>query len=339
LKKDIEMDCLLDYIGLNYCGNEVVPPSGFYINDMEGVSLHNLDSLADDELDNYINVWNRVQRRTILEYKTMFMQQFNKIVRTHNKAFIEKVGAYTGKETLLTQENKYVGIRYQQYLGEYKSIKFYSINIYSEEAVTDAKFYVFNLVTNVKLYEFTTNLTEGFNTVKFEYEYFEDFERQTDIFICYDSNQIQSKKTAFTYNSDLDLLYYNIDWYNICILPAKCEKTVVNVNTIEQGQGTYGMVVNFKINCSMDAFICSVKENLIHSLALLLLSNLYKEQKHSERLNLFTIEFTSEQIDKLISDSKLESEKSLLSYFDNICIPCDDCFENNAIVHSVWRQI
>jgi hypothetical protein len=89
----------------------------------------------------------------------------------------------------------------------------------------------------------------------------------------------------------------------------------------------------------MDAFICSVKENLIHSLALLLLSNLYKEQKHSERLNLFTIEFTSEQIDKLISDSKLESEKSLLSYFDNICIPCDDCFENNAIVHSVWRQI
>jgi hypothetical protein len=333
------MDCLFDYIGLNYCGNEVVPPSEFYINDMEGVSLHNLDSLANDELDNYLNVWNRVQRRTILEYKTMFMQQFNKIVRTHNKAFIEKVGAYTGKESLLTQENKYVGIRYQQYLGEYKTIKFYNINIYSESAVTNAKFYIFNLITNEKLYEFTYNLVAGFNTVKFEYEYFETNERQTDIFICYDSNQIKSKNTAFTYNSDLDLEYYTIDWYNIYILPAKSQKAVVNVNTIEQGQGTYGMVVSFKINCSMDAFICAIKENLTHSLALLLLSNLYKEQKHSERLNLFTVEYTSEQIDKLITDAKSDSEKALLSYFDNICVPCDSCFENNAIVHSVWRQI
>lgn len=62
------MECLRDYIGLRWCGNTVTPPSGFYINDLPGLSLKQIVSLADEESATFSELWDTIQQRAELRF-------------------------------------------------------------------------------------------------------------------------------------------------------------------------------------------------------------------------------------------------------------------------------
>lgn len=54
------MDCLVNYIGLKVCGNEI-SESGLFINSLPGISLESIDKIADSEQVTYAGVWADVQ--------------------------------------------------------------------------------------------------------------------------------------------------------------------------------------------------------------------------------------------------------------------------------------
>lgn len=81
------MDCLKDYIQIEGCSapqygydantdgdddpeTEPTPASGLYINkDLPGISLENVDKIADGEQQTFLGVWNEVQDRALRKFR------------------------------------------------------------------------------------------------------------------------------------------------------------------------------------------------------------------------------------------------------------------------------
>lgn len=61
------MDCFIDYIGIKGCGTKE-PESGAYINDLPGVTLENIERIANAEQITFKGVWEEVQRRSIKQF-------------------------------------------------------------------------------------------------------------------------------------------------------------------------------------------------------------------------------------------------------------------------------
>jgi hypothetical protein len=77
------MQCLENFIGVRWCNN-AEPDSGVYINDLHGISLKQIDNLANDEQLTFMGVWNSVQKRAIQRIKTGVVNYFSKRYRLKN---------------------------------------------------------------------------------------------------------------------------------------------------------------------------------------------------------------------------------------------------------------
>lgn len=71
------MDCFINHIGLKYCGNEA-PPSGIFLNSLPGISIENMDKIADSEQITYMGVWNDVQTEALAQFRLDVMAEIRK---------------------------------------------------------------------------------------------------------------------------------------------------------------------------------------------------------------------------------------------------------------------
>lgn len=74
------LDCFIDYIGFTNCGGayDTVPESGQYINSLPGITLENVDSLADREQRTYQGVWDDVQKEATNRFYTDVISEVSK---------------------------------------------------------------------------------------------------------------------------------------------------------------------------------------------------------------------------------------------------------------------
>jgi hypothetical protein len=87
------MDCLQGYIGIQGCGAPAAPTvpdplpagatsedyfSGLYINQLPGVNLEVIESIADDEQENFLGVWADVQTRALKKFALAVKAELNK---------------------------------------------------------------------------------------------------------------------------------------------------------------------------------------------------------------------------------------------------------------------
>jgi ribulose bisphosphate carboxylase small subunit len=70
-------DCIETLIGLRYCGADE-PDSGYYINDLEGISLQFIAKLSDKEKETFAEVWEAVKKRVILKLPGEVMEEIRK---------------------------------------------------------------------------------------------------------------------------------------------------------------------------------------------------------------------------------------------------------------------
>lgn len=74
------MNCFLDHIGLSYCVRGVydVPASGIYLNSLPGISIENIDKIADSEQISYLGVWADVQSFALAQFRLDVMSEMQK---------------------------------------------------------------------------------------------------------------------------------------------------------------------------------------------------------------------------------------------------------------------
>lgn len=84
------MVCLVDYIGIKGCGSDSeTPASGLLINELPGVNLAMIQSLADEEQQTFLGVWADVKKRALLKFTLAVKVELNKCYRITDKAVVE----------------------------------------------------------------------------------------------------------------------------------------------------------------------------------------------------------------------------------------------------------
>jgi len=68
--------CLIDYIGLQYCGGPV-PQSGIYLQQLPGMDFNKLQQIADADQVTFQGVWNDVQARAARRFRMDFIGALN----------------------------------------------------------------------------------------------------------------------------------------------------------------------------------------------------------------------------------------------------------------------
>lgn len=94
------LDCFTGFIGLQGC-QQSEPESGLYINSLPGITLERMDKIADAEQKTYKGVWDEVEKRALLRFRTSFMAELNKCYQINERATVECI-ACDNKDLLAT---------------------------------------------------------------------------------------------------------------------------------------------------------------------------------------------------------------------------------------------
>lgn len=74
------MQCFIDHIGLFYCAGGIydAPASGIYLNSLPGISIENIDKIADSEQITYKGVWDDVQMFALAQFRLDVISEIGK---------------------------------------------------------------------------------------------------------------------------------------------------------------------------------------------------------------------------------------------------------------------
>jgi hypothetical protein len=95
------MNCLVNRIGIKGCGAPSITASApgvtpvveelpiLFINQLPGVTLENIEALADDEQETFIGVWNDVALRTMKKFEILVKAKLNRCYKLTDKTVVE----------------------------------------------------------------------------------------------------------------------------------------------------------------------------------------------------------------------------------------------------------
>ncbi len=336
------VDCLKDYIGVEGCSG-TTPASGLYINQLPGISLKMISSLANDDQQTFSGVWDDVQERAVRRFARDFRSQMSK--RYKIKSMNQTVqtpriidtstttsasAQYRGMVIELSGDGDNYGCSNMQriYL---QSVRFYATS--QNDIVVD----VFNLDTGERLS--TTTLASAsvtanaWNTVNL-YEYYDDADR---IYVAVNCTNFD------TVDHDIGDLRSGM-WVESCYLDingaTSTYQSTVTDTDLTQGTKAFGVAPIFTVECSFDRLICRNLKIVETAWWYCLGIELMDERIFSDRLNEYTLFDRDTAMDNrklfmiqyqggLIDDVQQRGELELL--VDGINLNTNDiCIECNA---------
>lgn len=276
-------NCLTDYIGLLGCST-VTPKSGIYVNSLPGISLKAVDNTADEEQVSYAGVWADVQLRATRKIFTDIRAELNK--RYQIKNIVDAVDLGKRLNTSVTTANaaQYRGVLIDldnfeadhEVISNFQQINIQTIKIYLSGAVNPTV-KIFDALTGEVLK--TTAVTSGaagWNTV----DIYEKFTARR-IFVCYDATSVTSTYMHIEEGDCTSCGGYVKGGY------SSIASTVVK-SDVTTGNDSFGLSVQYDVQCTFDSFVCTHKEVFTNPLWYLLGSELMMELQYSNRINYYT---------------------------------------------------
>ena len=311
------IDCLNNYIGVRSLPPYEDPDSGYYINDLQGISTQQLEDISDNE-DHYDvrlawdDIYIRASRLLESDIKTALKKYF--------KAYSYISNGITGQLTeneSITSSNTYNGIWFNLgYQSKNLVLNISSFDIYLNTD-TDFNIYIYDLNSGKKLDEIAYTGVEGLNTFRINKNY--AVYRYSNIYVCYDASAV----------SVLKMDEYKPLGFTQSVEVAKTA-SVIGDNT--DGADT-GISVTFNLECSVSNFVCqridSFKDAFLYKLGV----EFCNERIYSDRINRYTL-MDREDADKLRIE--LNDQYNLLidaALKDLKINESDKCFECNKAVN------
>jgi hypothetical protein len=327
------MECFYNYIALRDC-SQVEPESGFYINDMSGVSIKRLDKIADSEKKTYALLWESIQKRAAMEMESRILTRFINNWKPTLADSQEKYG-YFQDATPLDLGTTLKGLQFFYYPESWTNVYIAFIEVYAVAATTGAVFTIHDGTFGAVEKTVTVDLVQGYNKVNLEYTRSVKATSPLRLFLTYDSSLVQLFKTVPSYldGSTGDCTTYDT-YGELSVTDIELQSDLTG---LVSGVGS-GISATFNITCSLDSFICSQKHLFKYAWAKLLCAEIYKETTISERVNFFTT-FQGEKAEIEMQRCMDDFNRSIGDVLDNIRIPEDGiCFECNDQIKAVYGR-
>lgn len=312
------IDCLNNYIGVRGLAPYEDPDSGYYINDLPGITTQRLEDISDDE-DHYEvrlawdDIYDRSSRLLESDIKNALKKYFKRYSYVDNGV----TGQLTQKDAI-TQSSVLNGVRFNfGYESKNLSLNINSFTIYLSSAV-NFTVYIYDLNTGEKLDEIAYAGVEGLNNFRVNKEYV--IHRYSDLFIAYDAGVVDTVKMAD---------YKPFGFTSNGIISNSDEKLATNFS----GDPT-GMSVTFNLNCSVSNFVCdridSFKDAFLYKLGI----EFCNESIYSTRINRWTLMDREDSIE-LRTEFEMQYEKLIDAALKDVRIPeTDECFICNKAVNN-----
>jgi len=311
------IDCLDNYIGVRGLPPNEDPDSGYFINDLQGISTQQLEDISDDE-DHYEvrlawdDIYVRASRLLESDIKTSLKKYFKRY------SFIDN--GITGQITdnvSTTPSNTFNGWWFNMgYQSKNLVLNISSIDIYLNEA-TNFDLFVYDLNSGRKLDEIAYTGVVGINTLRVNKNY--ALHRFSNIFVCYDASEVSVLKMTeyrpwrFTRSVDVG-------------------KTLAIINDNVNGADT-GLSVTFNMECSVSNFVCqridSFKDAFLYKLGV----EFCNERIYSDRINRYTL-MDREDAEKLRTEFNEQYDLLIDAALKDLKIhEHDECFECNKAIN------
>ena len=297
----MSLDCLKDWILVQGCTTST-PDSGIFINQLPGIELKMIDSLADEQQVDFNGVYDDIQERATRRLKTDVNAEFKKryllknltqsidMGRLIDTTSVTPVGAqYRGVTLTLDRQDENFAYSNLQTIRVQDVSLFFNVN-----AATTIK--VFDLETGTELFTKTVAApgSTGYQTITILREF-----TAREIFIAYDATLLSSveqdlqKLKNATNRSQDGCTFFSISSSganrNAELRGATSDITTSVVeDDLTTGDNSFGLSVKWTVTCSFDTFVCNNKEAFTRALWLLLGIEMMMELQHSSRLNQFT---------------------------------------------------
>lgn len=313
--------CLDNLIGLRGLCTENAPVSGRYINDLPGVDLKMISSLSNEEQQDYQGVWDEIYRRSVNELESEVAVRMQKYFKKTLLIENHQAGYYISPATTEAASAEYKGFALTLYGSNYTKIYINEIGLLlSGPGSVTVK--VFDYRTGATLDTLTFTGVTGFNTFQVNKSY-DAFGQKAQLFIAYDATAISSEETNITHPEDVSGSIVLIRGARVSTASA-----VIETNITFEGN-SYGLTINFNVQCSMERFICSIRDLLVPALNYKLAEQLFLERSMTQRLNKYTM-FNGERAGELRADyiaKYIQTLDSVLNEVepasDGLCIECD----------------
>lgn len=311
------IDCLNNYIGVRDLPPYNDPDSGYYINDLQGLTTQQLEDISDSE-DHYEvrlawdDIYARASRNLEADIKTALRKYFKGYSYVNNGI----TGQLTDNDSIGTSNN-YNGWRFNMgYQGKNLVLNLSTFDLYLSSPVT-FDVYVFDLATGQQIDQITYSGTTGLKTYRINKNY--AVHRYSDIFVAYDANVV----------STLKMTEYKPGSYTTSGQVSK-NSTVIDNNF--DGADT-GMSLTYNYECSVSNFVCqridSFKDAFLYKLGI----EFCNERIYSDRINRYTL-VDREDAEKLRIDFKMEYDEHITNALKDLRVDeSDECFECNKAVN------
>jgi len=311
------IDCLNNYIGVRSLPPYEDPDSGYYINDLQGISTQQLEDISDDE-DHYEvrlawdDIYVRAERLLESDIKTALQKYFKRYSYIDN--------GITGQLTdnvSTTPGNTFNGWWFNMgYQSKNLVLNISTVDIYLNTAA-NFDLFIYDLNSGKKLDEIAYTGVEGLNTVRVNKNY--PLHRYSNVYICYDASEVsvlkmtEYKSLGFTKSVEVG-------------------KTSAVINDNVDGADT-GISVTFNLECSVSNFVCqridSFKDAFLYKLGV----EFCNERIYSDRINRYTL-MDSKDAEKLRTEFNDQYNLLIESSLKDLKInESDECFECNKAIN------
>ncbi len=323
------LDCLTNLIGIDGSCNDNTPTSGLNITDLTGISLKSADAAIDETFESGKElIQNKIQlakNAALNRLRSHLALNVEALSNVEN----DTIGYYQDNlQVEAADANFYRGIRVR--VDRYPNLEFYvnTISLQLGAAIT-TDILVFDMITGQQVgapIPITTTVN-GITTVEVNRSYITNKQKLHLIFVI-DAGVANSFDTNIHRSFRRSCVHCFADWSShfawfqgarIAIADPKIENNLTGVD------GTFGLSMNYSLNCSLDSFICNMGNQLAWPILYKAGSELMKELKHSRRLNSIINIYSSSNAE-LEEEFNEEYELSIKEIMQNTVPPNDDCF-------------
>lgn len=311
------IECLSNYIGVRGIVEYEDPDSGYYINDLQGITTQQLEDISDDEDHYEVRLaWDDIYKRGSRLLETDIKNAMKKYFKRYSFVDNSITGQLVNNESIGTSNN-WTGVRFNfGYESKNLVLNVSTFDIYLSSAV-DFTVKIFDLNTGQSLDEIAFEGVQGLSTYRINKNY--AAHRYNDIFVAYDSNVVDTIKMA-DYQGD----------YPTQLGSVSKNSTVISDNF---DGGDVGISVTYNLDCSVSNFVCqridSFKDAFLYKLG----AEFCKERIYSDRINRYTL-MDREDAEKLLIDFETQYDELIDVALKDLKInESDICFECNKEIN------
>lgn len=332
------MECLRDYIGIRGCGT-TVPPSGIYLQDLEGISLKSLNSMADSQQINFVGVYRDIQTRALLRLKDDFTAAIGKRYRMKtvlDTVSIPKSNTVFADGILTADPNSYVGfmIDLDYNTPESEFITSPLTAPYVQQlffCIADASdgdtvsFIIRDMDTdqsNQFLWVKNQQCFNGWNTIEVNQVFTNNYyDKSRKLFVGY---------LITTNNGTISPAVTNVPKLHTSTDCCQMRLTggYIDANSLEfvETEMTYGLAAIVGVRCDLGSVVCTNKDLFKRTLLYALGAETMKEQIYTDRLNEYSM-IRRNNAAELLEKFNADYTSALNQVAAGIELGCDCCLD------------